>query len=405
MLLGFLSYTSAIHASRGKTMTEDEARQFVRRWDVQTIYNHAVTIYNDQNYPNRHGIAAILLQAAANKKYQPAMFLAAIYWTGTLGTPQNMREAIRLFRKLADCGHLDAKYNLGIIYRRGNDGNPPNWKAAREFFIQGARANHLESQHELACLSYTGDGHNPNTQDRELAARIFAEAANHGHTPSIYNLACMCRDGDGIPQDSRRAIKLFEQCGDEDLQSMINLADLLIVGRNEDYGNIARGIELLEAAQKRGDASASRYLIQLYVSDASVRDLEKAQRVCQEAIDADLYDARELYDLIKIIRFVDALDLSIPSGDFYSHEAFNIGGHFFWLYREALGGMRGFLSSIDSHIEGITVALNAIAEEYGTIFYATFQSFGAAYVQDCMPACWTKVVQLALQRATVQEPA
>ncbi len=93
--------------------------------------------------------------------------------------------AIRVWKPLADLGHVDAQYNLGVMYGNG-----------------------------LGVL-----------QDHQEAARLFRLAADQGDASAQFNLAVRYDNGLGVLRDSEAAASLFRLAADQGhagAQSKIN---------------------------------------------------------------------------------------------------------------------------------------------------------------------------------------
>lgn len=93
--------------------------------------------------------------------------------------------AIRIWKPLAELGHVDAQYNLGAMYGNG-----------------------LGVQ-----------------QDHEEAARLFRLAADQGDASAQFNLGVRYDNGLGVPQDDKAAVCLFRLAaaqGDARAQSKIS---------------------------------------------------------------------------------------------------------------------------------------------------------------------------------------
>jgi len=86
--------------------------------------------------------------------------------------------AIRAWKPLADLGHVDAQYNLGVMYSNGLGVRQDHQEAARLFRLAADQGD-ASAQFNLAVRYDNGLGV---LQDREAAASLFRLAADQGHT-------------------------------------------------------------------------------------------------------------------------------------------------------------------------------------------------------------------------------
>ncbi|UJP05643.1 MAG: sel1 repeat family protein [Nitrosomonas sp.] len=88
---------------------------------------------------------------AAEQGYADAQFNLGLLYANGEGVPQDMRQAVELFRKAADQGHVDAQNNLGAMYFTG-EGVDRNEKKAIEWFEKAAAQGNEEARANLDAI-------------------------------------------------------------------------------------------------------------------------------------------------------------------------------------------------------------------------------------------------------------
>ena len=127
--------------------------------------------------------------------------------------------ALRLWRPLAEQGHADAQYNLGVMYDQGQ-GVPQDYVQALKWFQLVAGQGHATGQHNLGVMYRDGQGV---SQDHVEALKWFQLAAGQGHATGQFNLGVMYANkafgwvarlrailGLGVSQDGVQAYKWFD---------------------------------------------------------------------------------------------------------------------------------------------------------------------------------------------------
>lgn len=117
--------------------------------------------------------------------------LAAIYTAGQGGVKRNYGRAAFWFRKAADQGVANARYNLGVLYHQGM-GVKKDIKEAIRWYQSAADLGHPEAQYNLGIAYIEGIGV---SYDAARAADNFEKAANKGITEAAYNLGLIHENG------------------------------------------------------------------------------------------------------------------------------------------------------------------------------------------------------------------
>jgi len=96
------------------------------------------------------GVAAFHLhQSKANQGDANSQFNLALLYEHGAGTPQNTKQAVYWYTKLAEQGHVEAQYKLGRLYRfSGDDGAPQDYKLAFFWYTKAAEKGHVFAKDE-----------------------------------------------------------------------------------------------------------------------------------------------------------------------------------------------------------------------------------------------------------------
>ncbi len=109
--------------------------------------------------------------------------------------------SLAVTRELADQGHADAQFNLGIMYEADRD-----YAEAVRWFRLSAEQGQAEAQFNLGSMYVRGRGVLQNDAE---AVKWFRLAAEQGYASAQANLGHRYATGTGVPQDSVRAYLWF----------------------------------------------------------------------------------------------------------------------------------------------------------------------------------------------------
>jgi len=113
--------------------------------------------------------------------------------------------AIAEWELLAEEGHAEAQYRLGVMHVSGQ-GVPIRLKNAVEYYRMAAELGHAEAQNALAFMYRVGNGVK---QSDEEAVKWYRLAAEQGVGQAQFNLGSMYGGGRGIERDYVQAYKWF----------------------------------------------------------------------------------------------------------------------------------------------------------------------------------------------------
>ena len=88
------------------------------------------------------------------------------------------------FYRAAEQGYADAQFNLGLLYANG-EGVPQDMTEAVVLFKKAAEQGHVDAQNNLGALYFTGEGVD---RDEQKAIEWFEKAAAQGNEEAIANL-------------------------------------------------------------------------------------------------------------------------------------------------------------------------------------------------------------------------
>ena len=96
-------------------------------------YNTAIDYYNNGDYKMALGY----FLKAANQNNSEAQYILGYFYTGGIGTKQDLTQSLKWYQKAAKNGHLNAKINLGFMYIAGQGTKVDYTKAA--YWIKQAK--------------------------------------------------------------------------------------------------------------------------------------------------------------------------------------------------------------------------------------------------------------------------
>ncbi len=172
------------------------------------------------------------------------------------GVPQDLAEAVRLYRLSAERGHTPAHFNLGMAYELGR-GFAPDLAAAFSHYRKAAEGGFAPAQFNVGNMYANGIGV---VQDFFEAALWFRHAAEAGVPEAQYNLALAYELGRGVTKDEVVAQKWYRAAADRDYaRARYNLALMLEEGRGA-AADPATAADLYRAAALQNFAPAQNNL-------------------------------------------------------------------------------------------------------------------------------------------------
>lgn len=162
-----------------------------------------------------------------------------MYLNGT-GTDKNHREAVQWLERAAKKGNPVAMYHLGKYYA-----DPERLKIHRDrprgikLIRRAAEQGQVEAQYLLGMMYYGGTGV---IQDFEEGARWIRKAADRGMTDAMYQMGIVCLTGRGVAKDYIQSYVWFNVSAAQGREEAV--AQRKLVAENLDLD------ELLEAQRR-----------------------------------------------------------------------------------------------------------------------------------------------------------
>ncbi len=113
--------------------------------------------------------------------------------------------ALQEFKPLAEQGHAQAQFNLGVMYSEGQ-GVAQDDRQAVDWFRKAAEQGFAGAQNNLGAMYDKGRGV---AQDDRQAVDWYRKAAEQGFAKAQNNLGAMCFTGQGVAQNRVLAYMLW----------------------------------------------------------------------------------------------------------------------------------------------------------------------------------------------------
>ncbi len=187
------------------------------------------------------------------------LLLSPISWGAEIDKGQaaydsgDYQTAIAEWQPLAEAGHADGQFGMGLLYANGF-GVPLDDEQALNWYLLAAAQSHAEAQCNIAVMYANGWGV---PQSDEEAFKWYSLAADQGVTPAQIGVAKMYSGGFGVAQDKVQAHKWFTiaaELGDFNAASKRDyLADRLSADELAEANRLAntwrKGFQNLQANQ------------------------------------------------------------------------------------------------------------------------------------------------------------
>jgi TPR repeat protein len=190
---------------------------------------------------------------AMDERMEATFMLARIYERGIDGVTKDPAEAKRRYGKAAEFGFVPAKNILAQGWLSGYAGEKSASKALA-LFKEAAEVGYVPAQFNLGKLYYNGDDGVP--KDLKLAGAYFAAAAKAGHPGALFAAGRMYDFGESVPSDHKKALVYYKEAavkGDRDAQ--FALGTFFYTGDTV-AKDLATARKLFDAAAKQGQPDA-----------------------------------------------------------------------------------------------------------------------------------------------------
>ena len=172
-----------------------------------------------------------------------------------------INRALQLFHELADENYAYAEYSLYLHFSENKTGQFYEQKAL-DYLHRSVNHGCKEASLKLGEMYHKG--YNGSLPNYEQAYYYFKQAADANYGKGFYRLSAMFYLGQYVAEDKDESIRLLRQAADlKDMDAMADFGSRLISGSrvSQDY---SRGIEMLEAARRKGNNYASLNLASIY---------------------------------------------------------------------------------------------------------------------------------------------
>ena len=204
--------------------------------------------------------------------------LGCAYSSGQ-GVEQDFAEAIKWWRKAADCDLPGAALNLGIAYLSGQ-GVPQDYAEAARWNRKAAEQGLAGAEHNLGNAYFKGQGVPQNYTE---AVKWYRRAAYQGLAASQYSLGLAYANGNGVGQDYLEAARWYLKSAEQgDVDAQYNLAGLYAQGLGVAQ-DLAEAEKWWIKAAAQGDDQAKKCLQALYSAAAGQRNANQSSATGQQA--------------------------------------------------------------------------------------------------------------------------
>lgn len=232
---------------------------------------------------------AAYLKSLANTGHADALFdLGVMYFTAN-GVNKDEPKAFKLLMRAAKSGHAQSQNCVGSMLRNGLI-TKSDKKQAASWFKKAAKQGDVEAAYNLGEMFYEGDGIE---QDEEQAVRWLGIAAKKGLSHAQYKLGHMLHTGDGVDVDKGRSVRFIQQAAEQGLPEALHmLGSLHFEGDGVTLDKIAAAKYFLAAAEK-GDAVAQYSIgVMLEIGDGVTQNAVQSEYWIRQAAAQGLIEAQ-----------------------------------------------------------------------------------------------------------------
>lgn len=201
------------------------------------------------------------------------------------------RAAVALWIPLADAGHADAQYNLGVTYLLGL-GMPSEPVVGAQWLRQAADQGHPQAQFNLGRLYVDGLGV---PKDAAIAADWYRKAADQGISRAQYNLGSLYSQGRGVTQSYAEAARWHRLAANQGIpEAQFDLGVAYARGEGMPL-NLVDGLMWFEIALRfaaaaerpiREDVERARDLVAARLTPAEIEEAKRRAREWRPSIPA-----------------------------------------------------------------------------------------------------------------------
>lgn len=189
-------------------------------------------------------------------------------------------KAIREFTELAETGHAQSQFSLGLINHLGR-GVPKDLAKAYNLYKSSALQDHPPAINNLGMMYLNGEY----VEKNPAVAFIMFERASPEHAQAKDNLARCFENGWGVEQDLEQAMNFYELAGDGGYKlGYFNLGRLHEEGRGGAPVNIQEAIKWYQTAGDNNFAKGYHRIGEIFEQGIGTpKDLDQARKWYEEA--------------------------------------------------------------------------------------------------------------------------
>ncbi|NNP67413.1 tetratricopeptide repeat protein [Acinetobacter sp. Ac_5812] len=166
---------------------EKDIKKAIKLYAEAGNNNYVPAMYNISRLKLEDGNSAealSILKKIESDNYAPAINLLGIMYNNGDYVDKDLNKAFLYYKKAADLGNPDAKFNLGQMYFYG-EGVKQDYKKSFYWYDESAKQNYDFAKIQLATSYYKGYGVEKNV---EKAINVISEMAEKGDPDAIYNI-------------------------------------------------------------------------------------------------------------------------------------------------------------------------------------------------------------------------
>jgi len=172
-----------------------------------TLYKEAMRAYQR----GEHDAALLLLSPLAEQGHVQSQFTLGVMHEQGYGVARDETKAATWYRKAAEQGHIKAQYNLGLLLQEGR-GVAKDPVESASWFRKAAEQGHAIAQFNTGLNHANGTGVEKNPTE---AANWYRKSAEQGYGRAQTNLGLLYSRGEGVAKDDTEAVKWYRMAAEQ----------------------------------------------------------------------------------------------------------------------------------------------------------------------------------------------
>ncbi len=191
-------------------------------------------------------------------------------------TKQDLKEAVKWYRKAAEQGDSSTQVDLGLMYYEGR-GVKQDFKEAAKWFRKAAKQGEAFSQSVLGEMYSDAQGVE---QDFKEAVKWYQKAADQGDASSQSALGRMYSKGQGVEQDFREAFKWHQKAAEQgNSVAQLSLGTMYSKGQGVPENDVTAyaWLNIAQANAAKYSKEANDFVAKLKATMAKVKKMTREQ--------------------------------------------------------------------------------------------------------------------------------